>query len=54
VLCHRADAPIVRGQRCRAEPALTAAERPLFEQVRAEHLGRRCAAGPQALPDPLG
>ena len=34
---HRADAPIVRGQRCRAEPALTAPNGAL-EQVSAEHL----------------
>lgn len=33
VLAHRLDAPVVRGERSRAEPVLTEAERPLYEQV---------------------
>jgi glyoxylase-like metal-dependent hydrolase (beta-lactamase superfamily II) len=33
VLAHRKDAGIVRGERSRPEPVLTAAERPLYEQV---------------------
>jgi glyoxylase-like metal-dependent hydrolase (beta-lactamase superfamily II) len=33
VLAHREDAGIVRGDRVRPEPVLTAAERPLYEQV---------------------
>jgi glyoxylase-like metal-dependent hydrolase (beta-lactamase superfamily II) len=35
VLAHRADAAVVRGERRRAEPVLTAAERPIYEQVSA-------------------
>lgn len=33
VLAHRLDAPVVRGERPRAEPVLTDAERPLYQQV---------------------
>jgi glyoxylase-like metal-dependent hydrolase (beta-lactamase superfamily II) len=33
VLAHREDAGIVRGERVRADPVLTAAERPLYERV---------------------
>jgi glyoxylase-like metal-dependent hydrolase (beta-lactamase superfamily II) len=35
VLAHGADAPVVRGERRRAEPTVTAAERPLYDQVTA-------------------
>ena len=35
VFAHRADAPIVRGLRGRAEPALTAAEQPIYANVSA-------------------
>lgn len=35
VLAHRADAGIVRGERGRPDPVLTATERPLYEQVAA-------------------
>ncbi len=41
VIAHHADAPVVRGEWRRAEPVLTAAERPLHERV---------AAGMPALP----
>jgi Zn-dependent hydrolases, including glyoxylases len=33
VLAHRADAPIIRGERRRADPSLTAAERPRYDRV---------------------
>lgn len=36
VLAHRADAPVIRGRRRRAEPVLTAAERHLYQQVTAD------------------
>jgi glyoxylase-like metal-dependent hydrolase (beta-lactamase superfamily II) len=36
VFAHRADAPIVRGLRRRAEPTLTAAEEPIYAQVTAD------------------
>jgi glyoxylase-like metal-dependent hydrolase (beta-lactamase superfamily II) len=35
VLAHRLDAPVVRGERARAEPVLTESERPLSQQVAA-------------------
>lgn len=35
VLAHRADSPIVRGERARPRPDLTAAEQPLYDQVTA-------------------